>query len=115
MSKSSDEKNISSLNARIQALQENNTPNDTGPSQVGHMHIAWRMVIDLVAGVGIGSVLGYGLDRLFETLPLLMIIGTLLGLATGVNLMLRTAKEMNISQHSNKNGKIKPNEPYGKK
>ena len=62
---------------------------------VGQAHLAWRMVIDLVAGVGLGAAIGYGLDALFGTLPILMAVFTLLGLAAGVNLMLRTAKEVN--------------------
>ena len=57
-------------------------------------HFAWRMIIDLVVGVGIGAVVGYGLDSLFGTQPLLMIVFVLLGFGAGVNLMLRTAREV---------------------
>ena len=63
---------------------------ETGPA--ADAHLGWRMVVDLVAGVGIGAVMGYGLDSLFGTMPVLLAVFTLLGFAAGVNLMLRTAR-----------------------
>ncbi len=52
------------------------------------------MVVDLVAGVGVGFATGYGLDVFFGTRPLIMIVLTLLGFGAGINLMLKTAKEL---------------------
>ncbi|RWR30318.1 F0F1 ATP synthase subunit I [Sinirhodobacter populi] len=57
--------------------------------------MAWRMVIEMVAGLGIGFGIGYGLDALFGTLPWLMLVFTLLGLVAGIRVMMRTAAEMN--------------------
>ncbi len=54
----------------------------------------WRMVLDLVAGLVVGFVIGYGLDVLLGTLPIMLVIFTLLGFAAGVRGMLATAKEM---------------------
>ena len=55
---------------------------------------AWRMVIELVAGLGIGFGIGYGLDQLFGTTPILLVLFILLGFVAGVKTMLRTAAEM---------------------
>lgn len=55
---------------------------------------AWRMVIELVAGLGIGFGIGYGLDQLFGTTPILLVLFILLGFAAGVKTMMRTAAEM---------------------
>ena len=60
-------------------------------SQAQH---AWRMVIELVSGLLIGFAIGFGLDRLFGTNPVLMIVFTLLGFAAGVRVMIRTAQEL---------------------
>lgn len=54
----------------------------------------WRMVIELVAGLGIGFGIGYGLDSLLGTLPLFLVLFTVLGFAAGVKTMLRTAREI---------------------
>lgn len=58
--------------------------------------LAWRMVIELVAGLGVGFGIGYGLDALFGTRPWLMVVFILLGFAAGVNVMLRTAREVRL-------------------
>ena len=52
------------------------------------------MVIELVAGLGIGFGIGYGLDCLFGTLPIFLVLFTMLGLAAGVKTMLRSAQEI---------------------
>ncbi len=56
--------------------------------------MAWRMVIELVSGLGIGFAIGYGLDWLLGTTPWLLVIFILAGFAAGVKTMLGTAREM---------------------
>jgi ATP synthase protein I len=56
--------------------------------------VAWRMVIELVTGMLIGLSIGYGLDWLFGTIPVFLIIFTLLGFAAGIRTMLGTAKQL---------------------
>lgn len=60
-------------------------------------NIAWRMVTEMVAGLGIGFGVGYGLDLLLGTLPFLMVVFSLLGVAAGINVMMRTAREVQAS------------------
>ena len=60
--------------------------------------MAWRMVIELVVGLGIGFGMGYGLDSLFGTIPIFLVLFTLLGLVAGVKVMLRSAKEVQEKQ-----------------
>ncbi|MFQ5437987.1 MAG: AtpZ/AtpI family protein [Paracoccaceae bacterium] len=55
---------------------------------------AWRMVIELVVGLAIGFGIGYGLDRLLGTLPVFLVLFTLLGFAAGVRTMMRSAAEI---------------------
>ena len=56
--------------------------------------LAWRMVIELVAGLGIGFGIGFGLDALIGTRPWLMVVFTLLGFVAGVKTMIRSATEV---------------------
>ena len=56
--------------------------------------VAWRMVIELVAGMVLGLAIGYGLDVVFHTLPIFLIIFGLLGFGAGVRVMMGTAREM---------------------
>ncbi len=52
------------------------------------------MVIDLTAGVAVGSAIGWGLDTLFGTKPLFLLAFVLLGFAAGVRVMLQSAKAL---------------------
>jgi ATP synthase protein I len=61
-------------------------------------NLAWRMVIELVAGMFLGMAIGYGLDHLFGTLPLFLLVFSLLGFAAGVRVMMQTAKEINKTE-----------------
>ncbi len=66
--------------------------------------VAWRMIIELVTGMVIGMGIGYGLDVLFGTLPICLIIFALLGFAAGVKTMLRTADQMKTQQDKGQPG-----------
>jgi ATP synthase protein I len=56
--------------------------------------VAWRMVIELVTGMLLGMGIGYGLDVLFGTLPVFLIIFSLFGFAAGIKTMLGTARQL---------------------
>ena len=83
------------LEARLAEVKKAQTPETRDGMSFSQAEMAWRMVIELVSGLGIGFGIGYGLDVLFGTLPLLMVLFTMLGLVAGVRVMLRTAAEMN--------------------
>jgi ATP synthase protein I len=56
--------------------------------------VAWRMVIELVTGMLLGMGIGYGLDVLFGTLPVFLIIFSLFGFAAGIRTMLGSARQL---------------------
>ena len=47
------------------------------------MTMAFRVVAELVAGIAVGGAIGYGLDGLFHTKPLFLILFGLLGTGAG--------------------------------
>lgn len=93
MSSEPDPERLRALEARITALKpEEAKPHlDEHYSQAQH---GWRMVIELVAGIVIGFTIGYGLDSLFGTTPIMMVVFILLGFVAGVKTMMATAREM---------------------
>ncbi len=52
------------------------------------------MVIELVSGMFLGLAIGYGLDALFGTLPIFLVIFALLGFAAGVKTMMNSAQQL---------------------
>ncbi|GHG28672.1 MULTISPECIES: AtpZ/AtpI family protein [Paracoccus] len=89
--------------ARLRDLERRlaeKTPRPDGPGPMGkyeQANLAWRMVIELVSGLGLGFGIGYGLDYLFGTTPVLMVLFIFFGLAAGIKTMMRTAGELNRS------------------
>ena len=81
------------LEDRIAAARQAQAPKPRTDEHYSAANLAWRMVIELVAGLGIGFGIGYGLDTLLGTMPILMVLFILLGFAAGVQTMMRTAKE----------------------
>jgi ATP synthase protein I len=55
---------------------------------------ALRLGMELVAGVAVGTFLGWALDRFFGTAPFLMVVFLALGAAAGMMNVVRTAKRM---------------------
>lgn len=84
---------LAELEERINAVKKTQDPKPRGDEHYSAANLAWRMVIELVAGLGIGFGIGYGLDTVFGTIPFMMLIFTLLGLAAGIKTMMRTAAE----------------------
>jgi len=85
---------MTQLEARIEAAKERSAPKPRADEHYSQAQLAWRMVIELVAGLGIGFGIGYGLDWLFGTLPIFMVLFVMLGLAAGIKTMLRSAQEI---------------------
>ncbi|PJN96176.1 F0F1 ATP synthase subunit I [Amaricoccus sp. HAR-UPW-R2A-40] len=83
------------LEDRIEKARRVHEP---APSRAGQKFtqssIAWRMVTELVAGMILGLGLGWGLDSLFGTRPVFLVIFALLGFAAGIRTMMRTAAEV---------------------
>ena len=85
---------LNALHARIEAAKERQAPAPPADEHYSQAQQGWRMVTELVAGLLIGFGIGYGLDVLIGTMPLFLILFTLLGFIAGVRTMLRTAEEI---------------------
>jgi len=94
MSDQDRQQQLEQLEAKLDAAKKRTAPKPRVDKGVDQTHLAWRMVIELVAGLGIGFGIGYGLDYAFGTLPIFLILFVLLGLAAGIKTMLRSAQEI---------------------
>ena len=97
---------MAQLDERITAAKKAQAPKPRADEHYSQAQLAWRMVIELVAGLGIGFGIGYGLDLFFGTLPVFMVLFVMLGLAAGVKTMLRSAQEMQDKKVAEEAGDI---------
>ncbi len=77
--------------------REKSHEEDRPPSKLG---IAFRLSTEFVAAPVVGGAIGWGLDRLFGTTPVFLLVMFFLGDAAGFRNILRAAKEMNESDDS---------------
>jgi len=89
-----DPQKLTELEKRIANMKAATAPKPAKEEHYTMANMAWRMVIELVAGIAIGFGIGYGLDRLFGTLPIFLILFIGLGFVAGVRTMMRTAQEV---------------------
>lgn len=84
---------ISRLNARADALEQRTAPAPAAPHGQA-VNQAYRIIAELIGGVVVGLVIGFGVDRLLGTNPWGLLVGVLLGFALSVYLARRTANRL---------------------
>ena len=94
MGESDVEDPLKSLEKKIEEAKKGVEPQKFAQNKFSAAEVGWRMIIELTAGVFIGFGLGYGLDFLFSTKPVFILLLTLFGFAAGVKTMMRSAREL---------------------
>jgi len=90
---------LGALEARIRAARAAAAPpRRSGTGKYTAASLAWRMVLEMVVGVLVGAAMGWGLDSLFGTVPLFLIVFILLGFAAGIRTAMRSADEFRRRQ-----------------
>lgn len=57
---------------------------------------AWTMVSELLAATLVWGAIGFGLDHWLGIYPVLTVLGALVGHATGIYILIRRAKQMEV-------------------
>ena len=66
---------LKDLDHKLNEIREKKNINKPSNGQAfKSAHIGWRMILELVIGILIGVLLGFGLDYLFNTTPIFLII-----------------------------------------
>jgi ATP synthase protein I len=102
-----EDERLKALEERIAKAKRAHDPKPHTDEHYSRAHLAWRMVIELVAGLMIGFVIGYGLDTLLGTMPVFLMIFTLLGFAAGVQTMVRSARQIQKETEAEEAGRKK--------
>jgi ATP synthase protein I len=94
---------LGSLDHRLSAIRDSRKvrtgqPKDgsgDGAAKASAMAIGFRLSSELIAGVVVGALLGWGFDRLLSTSPFGLIVFVLLGFVAGVVNVVRSAGAVN--------------------
>ena len=95
MASDPDPSRLKALEEKLKQVKGKEPPKQTETAKgFSQGEVAWRMVIELATGIMLGSAIGYGIDVLFGTLPLFLVIFSLFGFAAGIKTMLGSAREL---------------------
>lgn len=95
MASEPDPDRLKALEEKLQKVKGKEPPPRTNTVKgFSQGEVAWRMVIELATGILLGTAIGYGLDVLFGTLPIFLVIFSLFGFAAGVKTMLGSARQL---------------------
>jgi ATP synthase protein I len=90
---------LDELDKRIRAAREAQAPKrGKAGDKFAAANMAWRMTLELVVAALVGAAMGWGLDALFGTLPIFLIVFILLGFAAGIRTVMRSADELQKKQ-----------------
>ena len=90
---------LDELDRRIRAAREARAPKrGKAADKFTAAGMAWRMTLELVVGGMVGAAMGWGLDALFGTLPIFLVVFILLGFAAGIRTVMRSAEELQKKQ-----------------
>ncbi len=93
---SDDRERLDALHQKLQEVEARRAkPPEVseGGRHVSYAGMAYRMVIEMAAGIGIGAAMGFGLDYLLGTKPWFLLVMCLFGFAAGIKVMMETARE----------------------
>lgn len=92
-----DDLRLSRLDKRLQTAQERHEAKigkpGKQPGTVTGLGDAYKIGIELVAGMLVGIIIGFALDDVFDTKPLFLILFLIVGFATGVRNVIRNSSK----------------------
>lgn len=85
---------LDKLGEKLGDVHDKDTPAPDAKARGQAMGLAFRLATELVAGVFVGALIGWALDRWLGTSPFLLIGFLLLGVAAGLLNAVRAAQQM---------------------
>ena len=91
-----DRRRVDELDARLKAARQQTAEKPAAGNRAAHreLNIAYRVMVDMIAGLLLGGFFGYWLDRWTGWSPYSMIAMILLGFAAGANNAWRTIRTL---------------------
>lgn len=91
-----DRKRLDDLDSRLRAARKGDKP-PARASTHRELGIAYRVLVEMIAGVGVGGFVGWWLDTWLETRPILLMAMLMLGFAGGAMNAYRAIRAYNAA------------------
>jgi ATP synthase protein I len=98
-----DRKRLDALDDRLREARKGSEPPARSSTQ-REMGVAYRVMVEMIVGVGVGGFLGWWLDSWLGTAPLLMLALIFLGFAAGAMNAYRAIRQYTAAANRDGNG-----------
>ncbi|HJS30729.1 MAG TPA: AtpZ/AtpI family protein [Alphaproteobacteria bacterium] len=75
---------LEDLEARLREARAEQSPSPEPTSSHRQMGIAYRVLVEMIAGIGVGAAVGWWLDGWFGTRPIFLLVMLVLGFAAAM-------------------------------
>jgi len=90
---------LDTLEKKLSASRQRNRPDDNqGRANANMLGLAWRLTVEMLAGIGVGGFIGWWIDKVLSTEPIFMLLLLVLGMGAGLMNSVRTVAEMRRKQ-----------------
>jgi len=83
---------LENLESRLREARAEQAPSPEPTSTHRQMGLAYRVLVEMIAGVGVGAAIGWALDKWLGTQPILLLAMIFLGFAAGMLNVLRAIR-----------------------
>lgn len=89
---------LDALEDKISATRQRQAPEVQANANGSMLGLAYRLIVEILAGIGVGGFVGWWADKVLGTKPVLMLVFLGLGMAAGLMNSVRTASELRRKQ-----------------
>jgi ATP synthase protein I len=89
---------LDELQDKISATRQKHREPDERRGNASMLGLAWRLTVEMLAGIGVGGFVGWWMDKWFGTEPIFMLLLLVLGMGAGLMNSVRTVNEMRRKQ-----------------
>ena len=89
---------LEALEKKLSASRQRHQSDEQGRANASMLGLAWRLTIEMLAGIGVGGFIGWWMDKVLGTAPIFMLLMLVLGMGAGLMNSVRTVAEMRRKQ-----------------
>ena len=90
---------LDTLEKKLSASRQRHQPEDNqSRANANMLGLAWRLTVEMLAGIGVGGFIGWWIDKVLGTEPIFMLLLLALGMGAGLMNSVRTVAEMRRKQ-----------------
>ena len=101
---------LKDLDEKLSAGRQRLQPKEPDRANASMLGLAWRLTVEMLAGIGVGGFIGWWMDKVLGAEPIFMLLMLVLGMGAGLMNSVRTVNEMRRKQDALEAARRRQNE-----